>query len=139
MDVPTDLIWDVAAKTALVLALLYGVLWTIRRYYGKTGLQQRSASILVVQSAQLGPGRSVHLIGVGGKMLLVGATSQQVSLLAEVGAADLVMESEVAVSGDGFDRHLRQAIDAAGSLSSRLRRGRLDRGSDMNSGAGEAE
>lgn len=122
VDVPLNLIWDVAVKTALVLALLYGVLWAIRRFYGKTGVVHRGPAIEVVQSAQLGPGRSVHLIGVGERMLLVGATSQQVSLLAEIGALKLEAVSEPQGTGDAFDHCLRQALEMAGSLPSRWRR-----------------
>ena len=134
-----DLLWDVAVKTALVLVLLYGVLWVIRRYYGKPGVSRRGTSLLVVQSAQLGPGRSVHLIGVGGRLLLVGATSQQVSLLVEVEATETEMEAEPITDGESFDRYLRQAVDAAGSISSRLREIRLGRGTDGESGRGKLE
>ncbi len=116
-----DLIWDVAVKTAMVLALLYGVMWFIRRHYGKNGVVHRGPSILVVQSAQLGPGRSVHLIGVGGKMLLVGATSQQVSLLSELGAMDLESLAVPREGADSFERYLQQAVVMAGSLSAKLR------------------
>ncbi len=134
-----DLIWDVAVKTSLVLAILYAALWVMRRYYGKTGIPQRGPSLMVVQSTQLGPGRSVHLIGIGGKMLLVGATSQQVSLLAEVGSADLAVEPEVAVTADSFERQLRKAIEVAGSLPARLRRRAPDKGTDDGPDAGGAE
>ncbi len=139
MDMPLDLIWDVAVKTALVLALLYAALWAIRRYYGKSGVLQRGPSLLVVQSTQLGPGRSVHLIGVGGKMLLIGATSQQVSLLAEVGSMDPAAEPEAVDTPDSFERHLRKAIDVAGSLPARLKRRPFSRGGESDSGTGEVE
>ncbi|MGE5620314.1 MAG: flagellar biosynthetic protein FliO [Sphingomonadaceae bacterium] len=124
MDAPLDLIWDVAVKTAMVLALLYGVLWLFRRYYGKAGVVRRGPSILVVQSAQLGPGRSLHLIGVGGRVLLVGSTSQQVSLLAELDGAEIGAGGEEQEPAYGFDRYLQQAIGVAGRLSSRIHGGR---------------
>ncbi len=133
-DAPMDLIWDVAAKTALVLALLYAVLWWIRRVNGKSALTGRRPAIQVMQSAQLGPGRTLHLIGVGEKVLLVGATSQQVSLLSEMERGDLGSLLGVQGEEEPFDRYLRQAMGAAGSLSSRLR-GRLGGKDDGRDGA----
>lgn len=139
MDAPMELIWDVVVKTALVLVLLYGVLWAIRRFNGRTGLVHRGPSILVVQSAQLGPGRSVHLIGVGDKVLLVGATAQQVSLLAELGAEDMDPVLGVQEVNDPFERYLHRAAQAATSLSSRLRGRGPAKGDGDETGAGAAE
>jgi flagellar biogenesis protein FliO len=81
----------------------------------------------------------VHLIGVGGRLLLVGATSQQVSLLVEVEATETGMEAEPITDGESFDRYLRQAFDAAGSISARLRDIRLGRGTNGESGRGKLE
>jgi flagellar biosynthetic protein FliO len=138
MDMPMDLMWDVAAKTALVLAILYGALWVLRRYYGKGMMPRRGAPLLVLQSAQLGPGRSVHLIGVGSKTLLVGATSQQVSLLADVGPMDLAVDQEE-TSPDSFERQLRKAVGVAGSLPLWLKRRPAGTGSEEASDRGDTE
>lgn len=133
-----DLIWDVVAKTALVLAVLYAALWLLRRYYLRGGAARNGTSLLVLQSAQLGPGRSLHLIGVGGKTLLVGSTSQQISLIAEV---DSVQTLEVVEQGpdDSFDRYLRKAADVASSIQERLRQRPQGRRSRDASVDGEAE
>jgi len=135
---PVDLIWDVVAKTALVLAVLYAALWLLRRYYLRGGVARNGASLLVIQSAQLGPGRSLHLIGVGGKTLLVGSTSQQISLIAEV---DPMQPLEMAgqAPGDSFDRYLRKAVDVASSIPERLRQRPLGRRGGNASVDGEAE
>ncbi|MHB0868162.1 MAG: flagellar biosynthetic protein FliO [Chloroflexota bacterium] len=140
MDAPLDLIWDVAVKTAMVLALLYSVMWVIRRYYGKSAVVRQGPSIMVVQSAQLGPGRSVHLIGVGDKMLLVGATSQQVSLLAELADVDVEPAGDPReVVTDSFDRHLRQAAGVAGLLSARIKGGRRGKDDGGEPGVGVSQ
>lgn len=120
-DAPADLLWDVVVKTALVLALLYGVLWLVRRYYGRGAAPSRGAAIVLMQSAQLGPGRSLHLVGVGSKTLLLGATSQQVSLLAELDPEDLESGPDVPEGGYSFDRYFHQASGVAGAFSSRLK------------------
>lgn len=119
--VPTDLLWDLLLKTALVLAALYAALWAIRRFMGRGVIAPRGASILVIHSAHLGPGRSVHLIGVGDKMLLVGATSQQVSLLAELDAAGEVSLPDASAESASFERYLHRAVEMWQSASSRLR------------------
>lgn len=118
---PTDLLWDVLLKTALVLAVLYAVLWAIRRFMGRGVVAPRGTSILVIHSAHLGPGRSVHLIGVGDKMLLVGATSQQVSLLAELDVAGEVAPPDAPVEAASFERYLHRAAEMWQTASSRLR------------------
>ncbi|HEX2922770.1 MAG TPA: flagellar biosynthetic protein FliO [Chloroflexota bacterium] len=134
-DAPGDLLWDVIVKTALVLALLYGVLWLVKRYYGRTASTPKGAGIVLIQSTHLGPGRALHLVGVGSRTLLLGATSQQVSLLAELDPTDLESEPN-SVEGYSFDRYLNQASGVAGMLSSRLRelRRRRDEGDRPDGG-----
>jgi flagellar biosynthetic protein FliO len=135
-DAPGDLLWDVVAKTALVLALLYGVLWLVKRYYGRQASAPKGAGIVLMQTAQLGPGRALHLVGVGSKTLLLGATSQQVSLLAELDPEDLEVEPDRSDSGYSFDRYLNQAGGVAGVFSSGLKvfRRRHDDGDGPDSG-----
>ena len=116
-----DLLWDVASKTALVLAAMYGVLLLARRFWGGPGALRGKPLMSVVQSAHLGPGRSVHLIGVGGRMLLVGATSQQVSLLTEMEASELEAAEEVAVRKASFEQYLSRAAEIVGATSARLK------------------
>ena len=138
MDMPVDLIWDVVAKTALVLAALYAVLWLIRRNYVRGGAARQGVSLMVLQSAQLGPGRSLHLIGVGGKTLLVGSTSQQISLIAEVDPMQ-PLEFAEQVPVESFDRYLRKAVEMASSIPVRLRQRPLGRRGGDASVDGEAE
>lgn len=79
---------------ALVLVLLYLGLLAWKKYGGKrfnlaglTGLApagRPERAIRVLESASLGQGRGVHLIAVGGRCLLVGATLQSISLLSDV-------------------------------------------------------
>jgi len=82
---------DMAWKLGLVLALAYGVLWLAKRFVSVravTGGQQMK----VIETVTLGGNRSLHLLRVGSRTLLVGATSQQLSTLADVSeAAELPM------------------------------------------------
>lgn len=118
---PADLIWDVVWKTAFVLVMLYGVLWAVRRLSGRTVTARRGPAISVVETAHLGPGRAVHLVGVGNKLLILGATSHQVSLLAEVSASDLE-ETPAQIRGSSlFERYLAQAKEVAATVSAHLK------------------
>ncbi len=139
-DMSTGLIWDVIWKTAFVLVLLYGVLWAIRRFSWKPMATRRGAGVSVVHTAQLGPGRSLHLVEIGNKLLLLGATSQQVSLLAELAASDLEPPTEVPAAESGsFEHCLSQATELLAAMSSRVR-GRRQRAGlqdGENPGAGE--
>ena len=138
MDAPTDLIGDVILKTSLVLAVLYGALWAVRRFSRGLGVARRGPAITVLQSAHLGPGRTLHLVGVGDKTLLIGATSQQVALLADLGLfeAEPVMEEELVNSS--FESYFRRATELASSVSSRLKGKAVGSGSQDGQEGGAA-
>lgn len=76
-------------KLAVVLGLAYASIYALKRF---TGLRNTVGSgrrrIRVIENASLGTNRSVHLIEVGAKKLLVGSTPNQISLLAELGAME---------------------------------------------------
>jgi len=140
-ELPTDLLWDVISKTALVLALLYGTLWAVRRLNRGVEGTRGGPSIQVIHSAHLGPGRSVHLLGVGDRVILVGATSQQISLLTEMEQA-WVQAAPEAVHTERvstFERCLRQAVGAVEGFPSRLTGRRGDGGNGEQNRAGGRE
>jgi flagellar biogenesis protein FliO len=98
-------LFDVGIKFAAVLGLAYGSLMLLK----KVGLggpaargSQQMSGVRVVSSLALAPNRTVHVIRTpGGKSLLVGATTSQVNLIADLGELD---EDSVAVdSGSFFD------------------------------------
>jgi flagellar biogenesis protein FliO len=88
---------DIMLKLVAVLALAYGSLSLLKRA-GLGGAAPTSASkpgtagsnVRVVTSLALAPNRSVHVLQVaGGKTLLLGATPNQVNLLADLGEVNL--------------------------------------------------
>ncbi|MGE0394803.1 MAG: FliO/MopB family protein [Vicinamibacterales bacterium] len=85
---------------AIVIALLTGVLWLLRR--GVAG--RRAAGPLRVETAlSLGERRTLVIVGVEGRRLLLGVTPASVALVAELDR------------GDAFDRALAgRAADPAG-------------------------
>jgi flagellar protein FliO/FliZ len=81
---------EVALRLALSLALVVGLMLLIARWVGRR--YQSTGSVLdVVHRQQLSRGSSVVVVTTGGRGLVLGVTDQQVNLLAEVDAEDLVL------------------------------------------------
>jgi len=74
------------AAVALVLAMLAGLLWWLRRLAGKGGrlFDSSGRHVRVIESVNLAPGAFLHLIEVSGRLLLVSAASQGCELLGEL-------------------------------------------------------
>jgi flagellar biogenesis protein FliO len=79
-------------KLCLVLGLLYASLGLYKRYRGAIpGIQGRQITIL--ESSRLSPRQAVHLIQVRDQTLLIGATDQGLTLLAEIEAQPAGLEA----------------------------------------------
>lgn len=74
-----------ALKLFLVIGLIYlalaGLRWLQK---GRIQVAAGSTTIRILETTGLAPGRSLHLVVVGEKTLLIGATDHQLSLLAEL-------------------------------------------------------
>ncbi|NLC55262.1 MAG: FliO/MopB family protein [Armatimonadetes bacterium] len=73
-------------KLAVVLGLAYGSLRLLRRFLPGAGSAAPGGEMGVRSSFPLAPGRSVHLLDVEGRRLLIASTPQQITLLAELSA-----------------------------------------------------
>lgn len=83
--VPTLPWFEAALATIIVLALLGGTLWLLRK-----GLNRRTgagATMRVESSLSLGERRSLVVVHVEGRRLLLGVAPGQVRLVSELGAA----------------------------------------------------
>ena len=84
---------DVIFKLALVLALIYGSLYLLRRWQiGAFASARRQLTVL--ETTRLSPRQSLHLVRVGERAWLIGATDQALSLLAEVELLSEVMQPD---------------------------------------------
>jgi len=72
------------ASLALVVAMLAGVLWWLRRLAPRAGAGKH---IRVVESVPLGPGQTLHLVRLADRGLVVAATRDRCELLCELDAA----------------------------------------------------
>jgi flagellar biosynthetic protein FliO len=81
---------------ALVLAAIYGVYRLMKKAAGPKVIE--SPAIKVLASSSLGTGKALHVVLVGAKGYLVGATDSQVSLVAAIDDKEyldaLVLEAE---------------------------------------------
>lgn len=93
---------DMAVKLAIVIALVYGLLLGLRWLQQfKNPIKSGGAAIQVLETVGLAPGRSLHLIVVGEKTLLLGSTEQNIALLTELADAHVPMPDEdIAVAGE---------------------------------------
>ncbi len=69
------------AKTALVLGLMFLTLAWLKRWQVSGA---RVKQLAIVETLRLSPRQSLHLVRVGERVLLLGASDAQVSLLTEV-------------------------------------------------------
>lgn len=85
----------------LVLIVIIVGIFLLRKKLGmKTGLTGRKRYIHVVESVSLGSKKSIHLIKVPGKVLLIGVTNERIQSLSEITEKDIV-DSIVSESKSG--------------------------------------
>jgi len=100
-------------KLGVVLLLAYGCLLALRRFMPGGVAAAPASDMGVRRTITLAPGRSVHLLEVEGRHLLIASSGQQITLLAELtpSAPGPVVETEASqphqeARRDGFRRHL---------------------------------
>lgn len=77
-------------KLALVLVLAYGTVYALKRFTNfKSAVGAAHGNIRVLEHSQLGANKTLHLVAVGGKRLLVASTASQVNLVAELDPEDV--------------------------------------------------
>lgn len=111
-----DLILNMFAGLALVLALIAATAWLLRRYGVDKIVPGKNDSIRILSSKSLGNRRSLFLVRVRGQTLLLGVTPQNINTLTEVQE----MEGEWAQppetiapqpgASPSFKRHLGRSI-----------------------------
>ncbi|MHB9037021.1 MAG: FliO/MopB family protein [Armatimonadota bacterium] len=98
-------------KLALVLGLAYGTVVALKKFTNlKATVGAAHGRIRVIEHSQLGANKTLHLVAVGSKRLLVASTANQVNLVAELDPEDIAdFEANVPTSGQptgGFKEQL---------------------------------
>lgn len=126
---------ELAVRLVGSLALVVGLLLLIARFANRRFKAPTGAAIQVVQRQALGRGQGVAVVSVGTRILVLGTTEQQITLLAEVEpdeigldlsptepvVADEAADADADAAKDGYDapagpRHAR-VVPASSALS----------------------
>jgi flagellar protein FliO/FliZ len=109
---------------ALVLAAIYGVYRLMKRVSRPKAADDSAVKVLA--STSLGPGKALHVISLGSKAYLVGATDSAISLVAEVEDKDFVdsLALQAAMAPASKPGAGRDFTELLSSLMSRSRVGR---------------
>jgi len=74
---------SITLKLAFVIALIYGCMYALKRWPGGWFAASKKR-VALLETTRLSPRQALHLVQVGDRTLLVGATDQAVTLLTEV-------------------------------------------------------
>jgi flagellar protein FliO/FliZ len=113
-------------RLVLSLAFIAAVLWFAARVARKRGLGSSGGLVEVVAHQRMGRASTVNVLRIGDRVLVVGATEQQVTLLAELDGETVEATLAERATTGAVARPLA-ALPAAGS-SGRLAGSVLDRG-----------
>jgi len=96
--------WKLLAYVVVILVLGAGALVVTRKFLPRLRMAG-GREMAVVETAHLAPRVTLHLVEVGGKRFMVGATRERVSMLAEIGTsfpdiAEVAREMDTAAEGD---------------------------------------
>lgn len=96
-------------KLILVLGIAYVCIFGLKKINAvKTNFVDSKKRIVVIEHTSISPGRQLHLVNIAGKSLLIGSTSSQINLLAELDPAQISeIEEQPSV---GFKEQLSQFL-----------------------------
>ncbi len=112
-------------RLVLSLAFVAAVLWFAARLAKKRGLGASGGLVEVVAHQRMGRASTVNVLRIGDRVLVVGATEQQVTLLAELDGEAL--EATLAERADREGRPALPVASAAGRSGGALAGSVLDR------------
>lgn len=96
-----SLAWRLALVAIIVAASLFALRWYARK---TSGPKSQTGFLRVVDTLPVGSGRTIHLVALGERVIVVGATPQSLGLLSELTPeeSDLVMQETVHASDQPF-------------------------------------
>jgi flagellar biosynthetic protein FliO len=80
---PALLVASVFLKLIVVVLVMIAAFWVLRRVQGG-GWKATNRQVQVLETTHLTPRRTLHLIQIGERKLLIGATDQSISLITEI-------------------------------------------------------
>jgi flagellar biosynthetic protein FliO len=97
-----DSIWpsigQLAGALVLVLVLIWGTMWFVRRLMKGSWTGRGDSRITVLERLHLAPKKSIEIVSVGNRILLLGVTEGQIGLLTELKPDDLKQDDAAAAA-----------------------------------------
>ena len=101
----SESLWSSLGRLALalvvVIVLIWGTLWIAKRVMSGRLTGKRESPVRVLERAHLAPKRSIDVVSVGNRVLVLGVTEHSIALLTELAPGDLA-------TTDSFADALRQ-------------------------------
>jgi flagellar biosynthetic protein FliO len=98
---------------AVVIAAVFGGLYLLRKLMGKrTSKTGRSDVLDVIQTTYLGPHKTISLVKIGNRSVLVGVTETQIATLTELSeaeTAEILTDAVTQTAPDAFAGFLKHA------------------------------
>jgi flagellar biosynthetic protein FliO len=86
-------IWRVIFSLAIVILLIVGVVWLLKQVWARgMRFDMKGRHIRVLDVVSLGMNRSIYLVAVGGKLLLLGSSDKGLNYLMEVNGLEAAGE-----------------------------------------------
>ncbi|HMO94569.1 MAG TPA: flagellar biosynthetic protein FliO [Tepidiformaceae bacterium] len=126
-----SLAWRLALVVVIIVVSVAGLRWWARR---ATGPKSTSGFLRVVDTLAISNGRSIHLVALGDRVIAVGATAQQISLLNELSEdeAASLLEQTARPEEQPFSQFATQLFES-------MRRGGRTPGPEQRGGSEFAE
>jgi flagellar protein FliO/FliZ len=87
-------LWRLFGALLLVVVLIWGTMWIARRVLKGRMTGASGSDMRVLDRVFLGPRRSIEVVTVGNRFLVVGVTDQSISMLTELSEEDLIVSRE---------------------------------------------
>jgi flagellar protein FliO/FliZ len=100
MSAPIGAVIKMVSALVVVVICIYGGIYLLKRMmYGRNRHKSREALLEVIESAHVGPKKTISLVRVADRSVLIGVTENQISVLTELDADEtaviIARESEV--------------------------------------------
>ncbi len=112
---PLVAILKLVSALVIVIVALYGGLYLLKRMMtGRKSASANLSTLEVLESAYVGPKKTVSLVRVGKRAVLVGVTDQQITKLTDVDereVTELLSAAPAAKSGETFAQMFKRTTD----------------------------
>ena len=98
----------------LVVLLAWGAVWLLRRSALGQQLGATGQVVEVVERTFLGPKKAIYLVDIGGRVLALGVTEENISLLSEWPEGELELKP-IKSSAPSFATHFKNVLRASGN------------------------